>query len=531
MPQQNASTRFEYFRKIHQAVETKKHLTNNCFLIAFLLIFVFISQDVTAQTGTATPSPTSTPTAEELELDREIKLLTKRKELENLKKDIRAAQPQPTSTPLSGTATGTGNMFIEVESQTYRSLQRVTNRVACQIKTATNGQNNRIAVLFTPADYAAWRNYKLLAPTLNSQLNAMEAEYNAILDPSSGTRLTASTPTASGLVSAAGLVSATTVALRSFVDLISFLRSDIEFSTKEVTINEGALRASVANALRTPSPVISGEPECNGISNESIPVYDPNIFSPTTEPSGNLSSELTRKLDTIASLRSRADYYIEEYNIAVANLEDRKSALAAAKENLAKINAIIRNNPEVIANLTEQIAKEKDKETKKVLQATLGTARTELATANTQKPGAETAVTAAQAAVTAALITPALKLNVARLKQLNADYDKILADLTRVNSDTGTSPLMYYVRAENLDNVLSMPNTNAYWLKIRAVKGGGNNRVRKNLIRFIFGPDISHSGGSIVEYSLGNKKGEILLSNTDGQYEKYRKASNINVNP
>lgn len=65
-------------------------------------------------------------------------------------------------------------------------------------------------------------------------------------------------------------------------------------------------------------------------------------------------------------------------------------------------------------------------------------------------------------------------------------------------------------------------------MQLRVVSAGGNNKIKRNLITNLFtGDNISHSGGSIVEYILYDLNGNARYSNTFTVYEDYRKAKDI----
>jgi hypothetical protein len=112
------------------------------------------------------------------------------------------------------------------------------------------------------------------------------------------------------------------------------------------------------------------------------------------------------------------------------------------------------------------------------------------------------------------------KASVEKLKTLNSRFDKFYSDLTKVDDKLGINPITSYLQAENLKRSLgcNMENdtcSNGYMLQLRVIKAGGNVRLKKNLITNIFtGADITHSGGSIVEFKLYDLNGKVLASNT-----------------
>jgi len=129
------------------------------------------------------------------------------------------------------------------------------------------------------------------------------------------------------------------------------------------------------------------------------------------------------------------------------------------------------------------------------------------------------------------------KVSLSRLKSLNAQYDKMVADLTKSDAASGTNPLTLYLQAENLREALACADTSdpdadpcpgSYLLQLKVVVAGGNIKTKKNLITNVFtGANISHSGGSIVEYNLFDMTGASKASNTLAVYEGYTSAKNI----
>ena len=124
-----------------------------------------------------------------------------------------------------------------------------------------------------------------------------------------------------------------------------------------------------------------------------------------------------------------------------------------------------------------------------------------------------------------------------RLKSLNTQYDKMVADLTKTDPAAGTNPLTLYLQSENLRGALVCADTSeqdadpcpgSYLLQLKVLVAGGNTKTKKNLITNVFtGADISHSGGSIVQFNLYDMTGASKASDTFGVYEGYTSAKNI----
>ena len=72
-------------------------------------------------------------------------------------------------------------------------------------------------------------------------------------------------------------------------------------------------------------------------------------------------------------------------------------------------------------------------------------------------------------------------------------------------------------------------DTDFYWLQLKVLKAGGNNRIKTNLVVDIFtgGNRLSHSGGVVVEYILFDRNGLAKASDIFTEYSGYIKSGNI----
>jgi hypothetical protein len=111
------------------------------------------------------------------------------------------------------------------------------------------------------------------------------------------------------------------------------------------------------------------------------------------------------------------------------------------------------------------------------------------------------------------------------LKGINTQFDKLIIAL--IGGDSATpNALTNYIRIERL---LSVLGENDYWLQLKVINAGGNNRIKTNLIVDIFrgGNRVSHSGGLIAEYHLFNASGKSVASGVVSQYTNYIDADEI----
>lgn len=101
------------------------------------------------------------------------------------------------------------------------------------------------------------------------------------------------------------------------------------------------------------------------------------------------------------------------------------------------------------------------------------------------------------------------KDKVTRLKNLNAQYEKILSSLAGADEKTGSvSRLEKLMKGETLSTKLDEGDTDVLYLKVAA--GGGNNKSVRNLLW----TRLEHSGGAVITYFLLSKDGDIKASKT-----------------
>lgn len=132
---------------------------------------------------------------------------------------------------------------------------------------------------------------------------------------------------------------------------------------------------------------------------------------------------------------------------------------------------------------------------------------------------------------------------VAQLKAINAQFDNLVTSLIRTQG-TDANPLTSYIRTERLSSALakscasssttpcasaSTTDPGSYWLLLKVINAGGNNRIKTNLLVDIFtgGNRISHSGGVIIQYQLFDRSGQSVESGTVSEYTDYIKANKV----
>lgn len=117
-----------------------------------------------------------------------------------------------------------------------------------------------------------------------------------------------------------------------------------------------------------------------------------------------------------------------------------------------------------------------------------------------------------------------LETNIKALTDLNERFLKFVAEFIKPDN-SGTNALTLFIKSEDIENALG--GSDSYWLEIKSVSAGGNNRTRKNLIWFFAGARVDHSGGVILEYTIYDRTGAVLWSDKLTHYEGYKTPKQI----
>lgn len=361
------------------------------------------------------------------------------------------------------------------------------------------------------------------------------------------------------------------------LDLISYFRTDVAFSgtTVDLSSKQNSVRASVTNALQirycqgtnyipaAKSENLSSKDReaarraeraanIGKIREQCVAVYDPYLFTPdvvfqngrisngTINNSDNLPDGRTLSVGTLPDgvqlmrdligLREQARMAISGFDFQNARVKSVETKIAALKTAIAADDTAIKDYTSVLITLVEK-GKEKDPMTATALaKITDLLDRTKKA-----RETKENNLTRAENDLKRIKIPDHLDYLIDSLKVMNASFDKFSDAFTKTDDKSGLSPQMLYERAARLDvlftdyQIASTGNTanTAYWLDINALEMEGNTRVRKNIWRYFFYPDISHNGGSVVQFALSDASGRVLLTNTEDNLRKFQKSSNV----
>lgn len=498
---------------------------NRTRLIAGLLILLWLSVALSVKAQEASPSPTPasspTPTAEEQRLIDQNRLLTLQKDNAVLRKDIRDAQVKPTSTPLAGTATVDSS--IEVEMMSYNAMSLAAETIATEIK--AKAANARVVAVYSAGDIKDWRYYKATYPAFEGRMNSIKKQYQTLLNKQPVLGAAA----AQQLVDA---FEAGTTALSAFVDVLAFFRTDVEIKGKDVTIVRRALVNELLRSLKN--------------KDAQLVLLNPAEFPPQlVDAAGNpFPSKTLTLLGELYLLKGDADHMIAY----LKELATKPAKLKELEDSKAKIEADIKTNEEgtqaldkSIETATAKLKKLKPGSSKaKALQAEIdkaNAAKKTLAAAHAKliKTRDETAKQIDDVNARIKFLTDKTKgitASVDDLAALNDEFTAFVSDFVKIDAATGTNPLTVFVKSENLDKAMEdkdegQGKKESYWFEINIDKAGGNNRVRKNLIRFFAGPKVDHSGGVVVDYTLYRKTGEVVYSDELSIYGGYLEPKKI----
>jgi hypothetical protein len=492
-----------------------------------------------------TPTVTPTPTEEELKLQQEKKILELQRDIENAKKAIREAQPQPekppapTATPLAGDTTLT-EVKLEPEIVSYKAMSEAAKTLVFDIdtkfKTGTPLDNSisikKLAV-YDAQIVKDWRFYQALFPAFEGQVTDIKQQYQNILCPDNDTDSTfkanhclvafmpknAVGKRAFSLISKSvlpGAFAAGTTLVKSFIDLTSLFRTETKIEGKSVTIDESALVAEVFRELKNQHPT-------------ELTLYYPEVFPPRVDP-----DEVSPTVTIIGELylfKAEADRLIkikEKLNdVDKETLEEPTDKQNKANQELG----LLKRFKATLEKLETALSQEADAVTIKRLRSEIARTKTELSKIVPPKKLDERIkelddlVKQLEKSMepTKTLIT-SRETTIKALSDLNERFLKFVDQVIKPDN-TGTNALTLFIKAEDIQNALG--SEDSYWLEIKSVSAGGNNRTRKNLIWFFSGARVDHSGGVILEYTIYDRTGAVLWSDKLTHYEGYKEPKRI----
>jgi hypothetical protein len=510
------------------------------------------------------------------------------KTAEARKAEFEAKFPKPTTSPLEGKTTVEGAV-IESQMISYVSLARAGDRVFEAIKQAI--PSGGTLAIYNEQDVNLMLSYQVATSQVNEligkgycQILTSEGS-NGICPTPTPTPSPSPSPGASPSAEflppppVAGLAIAQSF-LGAFVDMTGLLRTNVEIKGQTFTIDEAPLAAEIFRCARGEHPRF--EPNNSPLStkcaneNKTLTLFYPYVFPPNVH--ADQESELLQLLETTHKLHGDALQVIdtiENYSKQIEKADADIKALEAAIEGLPKdlheamtvagigikancrrlsadVDSILahpENQSEAMKRLIDRAIKTcprmaPDKVAQLLgMQKTIGDIESELADSKTALEKAKGKKTDAEKDLKAELAKLRLKRPggsdaqlkndatavVAQLKAINAQFDNLVTTLVQPQAG-GVNPLTNFIRTERLSSALGTKNPEkSFWLVVKVINAGGNNRIKTNPIVDIFrgGNRLSHSGGVIAQYHLFKSNGVSVRSGTVSDYTNYINAEKV----
>jgi hypothetical protein len=238
-------------------------------------------------------------------------------------KRLRDALPTPETKALEGKTTIDDKMAIESYTLAYESLAKIAHKIAVAVK----AENPKKIFIHSEKDI----NYLLELRTFRAQIEVIRQAFKTATPPA---------PNLRSLVveSVIGAGALAVTAVKTLIDLIALFRTDTEIKSVEITLDDTALVASVANQLGS-----------------GIKVYDPAILPLGLSSSSFTDSAVIKSLDDLYAARQSAQQAVAT---AVAELADPdpaalKAQADALKEPLIKAEALFQAFQDALLKIEE----------------------------------------------------------------------------------------------------------------------------------------------------------------------------------
>ena len=520
---------------------SKSAVARTALLILLPLLTANIAT-VCAQDAPASPTPTP-KSAEVLRLEEEKTQAELRKAVaEANKAELEARFPKPSTTPLSGTTTLDGAV-IESQMISYAQMSIAANQLVQRLK--DSDRQIRTLVIYNDKDVNLILSYKV---ALN-QLELIRTGYNDLLElaasgPQPGlenTRVESLRQRAvSRLAASIPILSVAQSIFGSFVDLTALLRTNVDIKGQVFDIEEAALVSEVFRAA-------------NAKDGLSASLFYPALFPPNLDfKVEDMKSPLLTKIESLNEVKAYADGLANALEDNKKHTQQTKADIAALKTDIENVTARKKNNEDKLTDLKRIYGDPDDPRARRripreKLELMLELERKIADLANKLNQLQQTELPKAQAELNRlneelrwllSKLKPTLqdpdKIDdtIARLRAKNEQFANFIEALVKADQVTGLNPLTSYIKAETMLSALKGAegnDTDFYWLQLKVLKAGGNNRIKTNLLVDIFtgGNRVSHSGGTIVEYILFDRNGKSVVSDIITDYSGYVKANKV----
>jgi hypothetical protein len=276
-------------------------------LVTFLLICCTTGVSAQTESTSPTPTPAENPNADLEKLKNQLEIL---KQIVVLQKDISQAEadrvtqeknkilnalPQPTATPLAGTAT-ISNFTFENEVLAYRALGSLTGKIFDKV----NVSGRPTLIIYNDADVRAMESYAAVL----GQIRSYNDTYKLLIG--------------GGAESASALLlgpQVGTAFLRSVVDLLALFRTDVKVEGVAIILDDDAIAARVADGLSSKFNIYNPK------------LLLPNMLDAPAMGGDNTQAEgLLKSLHSLQFLRSLADSTIAN-SLTDARTKEKLTAL------------------------------------------------------------------------------------------------------------------------------------------------------------------------------------------------------------
>jgi hypothetical protein len=306
-------------------------------------------------------------------------------------------------------------------------------------------------------------------------------------------------------------VGAAATLIKSFIDIAALFRTDTKIEGASVNLDDRALVAEVFRALKF-RYCVTGTHGCPSL-------YNPAAFHPRLE-----ESDTVFRVGQLFVFKTEADRIIKDKTAGRPPLVNQLNDLVAKKSKAEEILQKVLDLTRVVDNLTVALAREKvphfraklwEERTKvEVELRKLGSA----ADVQAEIANLDVAIAAKRAAI------KAIDDPVKSLTDLNERFRNFVDQFIKTD-EKGSNTLAMFIKSEDIERI--MGNRQSFWIEVKSIAAGGNNRTRKNLIWFFLGPRLDHSGGVIAEYTIHDNTGAVVTSDKIAYYEGYKEPKKI----
>lgn len=274
--------------------------------------------------------------SEELKLEEEARIWKLKREIAEAKREAASmAFPASEVKPLEGTTTLDDNVQIEANIMAIRAMSGIAKQISAEIK--TENKNLKKIIIYNQQDANSLLAYKVFMAQLAFLALQYQQELEGQIEMPKGVvgkemrgLSTTLTPTL-----ALGMG---TGAVKSVIDLVSLFRTDTDIKGKDITIDESALVAELANELT---------------SNSQIQVYHPLLYPIDVNPED--PTEMLLLPLSLNYLKSKAEAKIAELQdkISIKDPAKDKLSIEESQRKIARLQALNSGLDKIIDNLVK----------------------------------------------------------------------------------------------------------------------------------------------------------------------------------